>query len=282
METDLAKLIPKKFVQRKDVKAQQTSDGAYHPVNESWSMSDFRQHLSGEKTFGHYLSDTSSEVKLFAFDVDLEKSGTWVERGNLLALPDGALVGPDSDAWLDATTVIHESNPRQDWLDRRNPGRNWYKLGLRTLGEMISSAIHKELEIPVLCAYSGNKGIHVYGFTGVVGAHEARTGALMALEYAANSFSVDGEFVPTKGNNFYKYNSDNKELGLNNMSIELFPKQDSMEGKSYGNLMRLPLGKNLKNPGDPTFFVDQRLPHTQLAPHPDPVALLNGKSPWED
>lgn len=288
---ELHDLLAKKFVQRKDVKAVQTAEG-YYPErrivngvqeNVKWTRTDFLDHVNGTRTFGHYLSDRDSLVKLFVFDIDLEKKGTWVERPDLSTAPDDAFTGPHSDAWLAHSEVVHESTPRVDWLNRRHPGRQWYKGQLRTMAEMLSSSIHKELGLQVACAYSGNKGLHVYGFLPEpTHASKARSGALLALEAASDTFSSEGEFVPFKGTNFYRYNNDDPVTGFMNLSIEIFPKQDSMDGKDLGNLVRLPLGTNLKNPKDPTFFLDQRAPHDSLVPHPDPVALLLGKSPWED
>lgn len=149
------------------------------------------------------------------------------------------------------------------------------------MAEMLSGAVSKELDIPVAVAYSGNKGLHVYGFTGEMSGSQARAGALLAMEAAGQSFSSTGEFVPSNGKNFYQYNSDDPIDGFKNLKIELFPKQDSMDGKDLGNLVRLPLGVNKKNPKDPCFFVDQRLPHTELVPHPDPVSLLLSGDPWK-
>lgn len=283
MENDLAKLIVKKFVQRRDKKAIQVADGGYRPKNEAWKMGDFNEHLAGVSTFGHYLCDQDSKVKLFAFDIDLAQTGTWVEWPDLSALPDDALRGADAEAWFAATTIVHESAPRTDWLDRRHPGREWYKLQLRSMAEVLSSAVRHELDIPVACAYSGNKGLHVYGFTGEMDAASARAGALLAMETAANMWSERSEFKKVKAHYIYENTSrTDPESNWENLTIEVYPKQDEINPDGFGNLMRLPLGRNLKNPKDPTFFLDQRAPHTMLVPHPDPVALLNGKSPWKD
>lgn len=284
METDLAKLLAKKFVQRRDVKSVQTANGKYHPIHEKWKMSDFNEHLAGVSTFGHYLCDQDSKVKLFAFDIDLAKTGTWVEWPDLSTLPDDALRGPDAEDWFAATTIVHQSTPRTDWLDRRHPGREWYKLQLRSMAEVLSSAVRRELDIPVATAYSGNKGLHVYGFTGEMDASTARAGALLAMETAANTWSERSEFVKERAHYFYRNEHRTEpESDWRNLTIEVYPKQDEISSpEGLGNLMRLPLGKNMKNPKDPTFFLDQRAPHNMLVPHPDPAALLNGKSPWKD
>jgi hypothetical protein len=60
----------------------------------------------------------------------------------------------------------------------------------------------------------------------------------------------------------------------------VFPKQDSLAGKDLGNLMRLPLGRNLKNPKDPTFFIDMTTPMGVMSPI-DPVYALTTETPWK-
>lgn len=282
-DDQLAELLAKKFIQRKDVKAIQGSDGAYRPIRSKWTMGDLRDHISKEKTFGHYTCDADSKVKLFTFDIDLEKTGTWVKHPDWSDMPEDLGDMPDAQQlWFMENIESFDSTPRSDWRDRRHPGRDWYKHQLRMMAEMLSSAIHTELDIPVACAYSGNKGIHVYGFTGVVDASDAREAALMAMEYAGDSVRSSGEFVADKGSNFFKYNDDDPITGFSNLSIELFPKQSTMGGKDLGNLVRLPLGRNLKAPKDPTFFLDQTSPLTQLTPHANPVELLNSGNPWKD
>lgn len=61
--------------------------------------------------------------------------------------------------------------------------------------------------------------------------------------------------------------------------METFPKQSSMEGKKYGNLMRLPLGVNRKNPSDPCFFVDRTKAYSRLDPV-DPLIALDKEKAW--
>jgi hypothetical protein len=279
---ELHDLIAKKFVMRKDVKAIQRADGTYNPDRSKWTRQDFRDHVAGNKTFGHYICDENSQVKLFVFDIDLrtglDKNGnvsgecTWVEFPDLS--DPMAFNYPGADEAFAKATIAHPSTPRRDWHDRKHPGRSWYKLQLRTMAETLTQAIKKELDIPTLTAYSGNKGLHVYGFTGEMSAEDARAGALIALEAAGEAILEAGEFVATKGNHFYQYSSDDPVYGYKNLEIEVFPKQTTMDGKDLGNLVRLPLGRNLKNPKDPCFFLDQRAPLNSIVPHPDPVGLL--------
>ena len=275
----MALLLAKKFVQRKDVKAYQVEDGGYRPDRTPWKVRDLRDHVEGKKTYGHYLCDQESLVKLFVFDIDFEKTGTWIERPDLSDVP----LDADLEAVLAANTKVHQATPRADWLDRRHPGRAWYKLQLRTMVEMLSQVVHRELGMACASAYSGNKGAHVYGFFDQpVPASEARAAALVALEIAGSTFNPAYEFAPTRGSNFYKYTDPSPETGFENLSIELFPKQSSMDDKDLGNLCRLPGGVNKKNPKDQAFFIDQREAHTVIKPHPDPIKLLTEGNPWSD
>jgi hypothetical protein len=250
------------FIQRRDVKAIQrrlqdgtviytphgdrSSDGgysSYHP----WDRASLDSHIAGSSTFGHYLLDASDQVKLFAFDIDLEKIG-WL---------------PIDEEWSD----FQPSTPREDWRVRQYVHqRSFIKYQFRTLAHLLMTAIEKELDIQTAAAYSGGKGIHVYGFTGSVPAEDARDGAMIVLDSL-------GRFKPTRGVNFFQDENDDPANGFKNLSIELFPKQNSLEGKDLGNLMRLPLGKNLRNPKDPTFFIDMTAPMAVLQPV-EPVHAL--------
>lgn len=292
METDLAKLISMKFLQRPDAKAQQEPGGAWHPVREfnpetrkydgpniPWKLRDLRDHLEGTKTFGNYMVDQDGNVKLFVLDIDLEKTGTWCEWPDLSLDKYNTEDRAANDAAFEADTIVHESSPREDWMDRRHPGRKWYKIQLREVAELLTRAITKELGIQTVTAYTGSKGLHVYGFTGTCSAAQARAGALLSLEAAANLWPGENDIIPVRGKNFYKFTDQDPKSYFNNVSIEVFPKQDSLSQGGYGNLVRLPMGVNLKNPRDKCFFIDTsilRVDGASIVPHPDPVSLLNG------
>jgi len=285
----LAQLLAKKFVQQKLVKAIQTSDGGYRPIRTNypngdfvkWVMRDFRDHINGTHTYGHYTSDAEGLTKLITFDLDLRKEGTYC------TLPDKDffLLPParQTNAEFDKRLQIIQSHPRDDWHDRKHPARGWYKQQLRSLCEWISSTAHKDLGFQVACAYSGNKGCHVYCFfpepvpTGI-----ARESAFLILEATAERImSGTYRFASIKGNSFYRFTDPDPYTGFENIDIEVYPKQDEALGDKLGNLVRLPLGVNLKNPKDPCFILDQRVPYSALQPHPNPVEVLSGRSPWE-
>lgn len=283
MSRDLAKLFASRFITRSDVKAVQLDraggglgPGDWFPdtrVNRErrpnsphlpvgFNMDHLLAHVSGTRTYGHYLLGQDSTCKVFAFDIDLKKqtkdwSGTWVD------------VQQDADA-------IHSGiSPLDLWLDRSKaaaPARKWYKYQMKMLAHRLASEI-VALGADCAVAYSGHKGVHVYGFTDRMPASEVREGAVLVLD------RLD-EFKAVRGKNFWEHKNDDPIHGFQNFSIEVFPKQVSLEKNGLGNLMRLPLGVNHKAPKDPTFFLDMTAPLGQFTPHSDPVTLLKKGNPF--
>lgn len=275
MTREVEDLFASKFIARTDAKAIQWPGGSWSPHCEfnpetrkndgpriGWRREDLEAHISGERTFGHYLLNSKSECKLFAFDCDWEKTGF---------LPTLPLTTEDEVEWRES---FIETNPREMWLQRGFAGRDFMKLQMKQLAHMLLRAISDPngLGIPCAAAYSGGKGFHVYGFTGLIEAKEARNGAHIVLDDI-------GGFEPLRGENFFKHKDEDPVNGFRNFSIELFPKQDTLDGKDLGNLMRLPLGKNLKAPKEPTFFIDMTAPLAELRPM-DPVTALQMENPW--
>ena len=252
----LARMYAKLFIARQDCKAiqHQGPSGAimYSPVRRDsrdpnsllpWSMQDLIQHISGESTFGHYLLNAESESKIIAFDVDLTSKPFDLIGGKV---------------------------PRDEWHDRRSEHRTTMKTVLKSTAHMIVEAI-KELDIPWAVAYSGNKGLHVYGFTGKLPASDIRTAGniIMENELVANHFQ-------RSGNSGFLFDSTKDEYAM--VTIEMFPKQDKIDGSGFGNLMRLPLGIHRKSPKEPTMFLDMDLSRTpigQFTPIDPFVALDN-------
>lgn len=271
MSKELSDLIAKRFIARRDVKAIQYADGAWSPHTNGrirgqgdrlpWTRADILAHLAGEQTFGHYLLGEDSSCKLFAFDIDLDENR-----------PEGHPRGAFTGQWVDNEGNLHDFDAREDWKDRRHPGRTWSKYQLKMLGTSLMARITDELGLHCAAAYSGNKGIHVYGFMPQpMPAADAREGAMIVLETL-------GGWEPSRGDNFYRAVDPDPVHSYPNLTIEVFPKQDSLEGKSLGNLMRLPLGRNLKSK-DPTFFIDMTTPMAVMAPV-DPIRALT-TSPWK-
>lgn len=271
MSDELARLISKKFIARPDVKAIQHPSGAWSPHVKDprdskseripWRKSDLLDHLASRRTFGHYLLSPMSEVKLFAFDIDLEET----KLNDDPALEKRYFFGTEA-------IPVTEFNPRVDWLNRAHPARTYMKLKLKTVAHMLMKAIFEQLQIQTAAAYSGGKGVHVYGLLpNPMSAGDAREGGQIVLDTL-------GCFEASRGSNFFKHKDKDPLTGFDCLSIELFPKQDSIKDKDLGNLMRLPLGRNLKSK-DPTFFIDMTAPLASMIPV-DPIWALTTTDPW--
>ena len=269
----LAQLILDRHVQRRDVYAVQSSTGAYRPVEEDLTVEVIQAHLDGHRTIGHYTSDQGGLTRVLAFDVDLEEEGTWTRYPLPEQFPD--LHGAELDRWMASHSQQIAYRPREAWLDRTHPSRGFVKYMLRTVGEGLAYGIRTELGLHTAIAYSGHKGIHVYGYTEPVDVAEARAGCELALDAAGPI--LGGQFELSRGKNFFKLYSG--PAWADSFAVETFPKQSSMDGKKFGNLMRLPLGRNLKNPGDPCFFVDRTAAYSHLGPM-DPQKALDKEKAW--
>lgn len=283
MTTELAGLIAKKFIARRDVKAQQNSRGFYMPVIDHeerrlpWKLADIEDHIAGRQTFGHYLVGQDNNCKIFAFDIDLNKNVVDPKTNEIL-WTGGSPESPHYGDRASYSGKILRFDPRRAWLDRAHPARAWMKYQFKMVAHVLCSSIEKELDIPCAVTYSGAKGIHVYGFTGLVPAADAREGAQIVLDSLAER-PLGMAVEAFKGKHFFKFKNDDPVEGYPNLSIEVFPKQDTLDGKDLGNLMRLPLGRNLKST-DPTFFVDMTSPLTDLSPV-DPMHALTARSAFE-
>lgn len=274
----LARLFATQFIARPEVKALQYLDGdnepKYTPTRDRnsgahlpFTMDDLVDHLMGNKTYGHYLMGLDDKVKLFAFDIDLKKSG-WlpmtapVERG---------------DPWGD---FQYFEDLRGEWHTRSQIARPFMKAQFQRAATELALAIQKDLGLRTAVAYSGNKGVHVYGFLDKrMDTIDAREGALIVLD------SVGGWAPRTQSKIFYDHTDTDHVTGYPNLSIEVYPKQESIASKEFGNLLRLPLGRNLKHAADPTFFIDISCVNGKIFSPMDSVIALQCKNPfkwWEE
>ncbi len=241
MAQELATLVGGRFIERRDVMAVQFPTGHYQPERRPFKVGDLRAHVAGERSLGHYLISPEGNCRLFAFDIDLRKAGTWTnDEGE-----------------------VHCIDPRVAWLIPDHPSKTQLTVELRCMAEALALRVKGLLEVSVAVAYSGSKGLHVYAWTGPLPAREAKAAALAVL----NSF---GQFEATRGNNFFQHRT-----GYPNLEIEVFPKQDNLDGKDLGNLMRLPLGVNRKS-GHPAYFVDLTAGMDTLRPADPETILVNG------
>ena len=285
-ERELVRLLGTRFIERKDVKALQSPDGGWRPVkcNEClqlerssgdsvycphmpYTMQDFRNHLSGATTLGHYLVDpTTQHTKLFAFDIDLMKPKV-TPQGEVVFQP--YYGGNEDEAWppSDATPF----NPREAWLTPGHPAMEEMTMSLKAVAEGLARKIDSVLGIPVAILDSGGKGLHVYGFTGSVPAS--------AAQELANSILEAGPWERSKGNAFWRHYAADKHGTYQYLEIEVFPKQTELEPGGYGNLMKLPLGVNRKT-GRKSTFISTRGGLDTLT-EMDATRALEGDMPWE-
>lgn len=260
-EESVEALIGKRFIARQDVKAVQHADGSYAPDRTKFTMSDLRDHVAGRKTFGHYMLNQENVCKYFCFDLDLDKEGKWQRP----PVPMTDESGPSGD-WADI-------RPREAWVERDPVVYADLLVQLRTMAEGLALRVKRLLnDLPVAIAYSGGKGMHVYGFTGPEQAAAVRRAAHVVLE----DKSGRNTFSKFKGENFWKH--DVPDGFHSNITIEVFPKQNTLEGKDLGNLMRLPLGVHRRT-NENYFFIDPNSPYDQLVPA-DPFETLTNGSVW--
>jgi hypothetical protein len=120
-------------------------------------------------------------------------------------------------------------------LNGDHPGWLEFAHDLSSIAAGFASKINRILGLPTAVAWSGGKGLHVYGFTGTKKASVVRTLAAGLMD--------DAGWLPTRGDNFFKHPQHaNDPLAYPHVTIEVFPKQDTVGSDGFGNLMALPLG----------------------------------------
>lgn len=131
-------------------------------------------------------------------------------------------------------------------------------------------------DLHVAISLSGGKGMHVYALSEEpISAAEARRSALLVMK-SVNDHNGKAGYEPVRGENFWKSTGEGEKPVV---EIEIFPKQDSLEGKDLGNLMRLPLGVNRKT-DQSSYFLDLRCGYNEIRMM-DPTDALEGELPWE-
>jgi hypothetical protein len=267
----LAEALLEHFVQRHDVKAIQKSD-LYMPVTTTgkvgapfvpWSLDDVTAHLTGQRSYGHYLVDKDGKSRVLAFDIDISKPNPQFPREFLW-------VGIEPDG-LYSNMEPRPLNPREAWFHPQAPEtlRRFLRAQLMEAANLLSVIIVELLELPVAVSYSGNKGVHVYALTGPMSADELREMGKGVMDYTE-------QFEPLRGKNFYKAVSDDPYVGLGCIDVEVFPKQGKV-GDGLGNLMRLPLGTHMKS-GQPSYFLSLSGEVDEFK-ELDPMTALEG-DPW--
>lgn len=238
-ETAIAIGLGKRFIARKDVMAIQGPKGEYRPSvcpcslpkeckehpAAPFTVGTITEHLQGRKSYGHYLiSPEDNCTKLVAFDLDVVKEPV-VIGSHECASPREAIMDPYHADHDEITKQLH---CLADGLAYR----------LREVGGK------GQTPVTVAMAFSGSKGVHVYGwFADRTHAKRARYLAELTLKSYKNCF------VEKKGHMSYRHQWDFPAV-----EVEVFPKQDKVSEDSYGNLMRLPLGRNRKS-GARSYFI---------------------------
>jgi hypothetical protein len=275
-------LIASRFISRADVRAVQSvgkegkivwrPDGRYErqpdgsPLRVETYGFDYpaiERHLLGQAVYGTYMLDANSTTKLFCLDIDFDKEGL---------LPAFGATGG-----FDDISGFAEAPLREVWLDRRHPARAWMKFKLKTLAHTLVRSVFDTLgDVGVWAAadFSGAKGAHVYGL------FPTRVSGQDALEAAQLVMSQTGRWTPRRGDNFWRDVEEDPLTGFGNFTIEVFPKQTAISAGDFGNLISLPLGKNLKAPENQKFFLDLRSPMAELSPRSFIESMT--KRPWEN
>lgn len=273
----LANLFAKTFISRPDVKAFQRPNGDWYPVRERITREDLHRHITGQSSMGHYLVSTAGTVKFFAFDIDLEEAKP--DRNIWYPMPNGV----EEFMWRFPSEV--RGNPRGIW--ELGPEKmisyehSFLVYQMRWLAHILATEAEQMLGYRTLVTYSGHKGVHVYVIL------DEPTEASVAREMAVMVLEQTDRFELLRGKNFYKHRAmhGDPEMDRPQLSVELFPKQDSVEGKEkqLGNLMRLPLGRNLKvQDGVEHYvpqFLDVRWRMTEFKER-DPIEALTVKNQW--
>ncbi|MEJ5347611.1 MAG: CRISPR-associated primase-polymerase type A1 [Desulfosoma sp.] len=186
------------FQGREDCFARQWVDRnqgtqGYVPVRRALEMADVMDHLQGRKTYGIYLLQQDSRVRLGVLDADLRL----------------------------------ELRNREGMAQKRDLVRREQRYLLTRLMETA-----KSWHLPCLVEFSGGKGFHFWFFL-----EEPLPAALVraVLQRLAARLQPD----------------------VSCFQLEVFPKQDRLEGKGLGNLVKLPLGIH-RLTGRPSYFLNTR------------------------
>lgn len=257
----LVKGLGELFIQRKDVKSFQNDKGEWHPakcsecktaktvcLHNPMTLRDFQEHLEGSATMGHYLINPETQTcKFFAFDLDVRKVSdeykpTW----------EGVPITP------------------RDLLHTDHPYAKALKEDLLRLAEGLARRASRVLNIQTAIVDSGGKGLHVYCFTGEIPGEAAQKLGHRLLE----SFRC---FTPTRGQNFWRHS--NPDI-FQDIEIEVFPKQATVNEGSMGNLMKLPLGEHRVTGRVSTFLTTNSNPSEWTTLLPEEV-LIERNQPWE-
>lgn len=275
-QTELARLLGRTLIERRDVYALQQPDGSYRPKVEQGTkaeqklyvpikLQDIMDHLDESVTIGHYLVSADNLCRVFCYDIDLRKAPT----------QEAVDQGRDTHVVVRFDGQDQVIDPRAIWAAEDSPMKQELALQLRMMAGLLADRVKELTGSKVLVTYSGSKGMHVYG---VLDEHTPATDARDIARMVLHSWP--GQFVAHRGDNFFRtrmMEGDNHPWrAYDPLEIEVFPKQDAVHGSDgIGNLLRLPLGLNRKS-GKRGFFIDMTLGEGRLGKDDPMTALTQG------
>ncbi len=231
-----AKLLGDLFIHRRDAKAVYTLDAKgdhWSMVNKPYTLKDFVAHFETDASLGSYLLDQDSTVKFFAYDIDLMSAGTYLmirDIEEILAL--------ESDGYWD-DGIDHETdlelrvgNLEAALHDSSAEAHRWTRIVLLTVLRELSRRVEGELGLKSLSVITGGGAHLLVPLPEPQPAAEVRAAAIDVIDRSIG-FSRKGS-----GDIFWKYG----EFLHHPLEVEVFPKQDSLDGKKFGNMIRLPFG----------------------------------------
>ena len=265
-EKALGTLLRDRFFQRRDVIATHTG-GHWHPVERELKGSDLLRHLNGDVALGTYLLDRDNNCRFYTLDLDLEKPDpkNGISYYSYIGDVDALAAMMSRPAGEPVKMLEAECNPREVWNDLNSPLRPWLAMTMRMLAEGLARRIRRTQSLPVAVVASGGKGMHVHVYCGERPANIAR--AMANAVFSAWLDEESGEELFQRKSSFqWKHTLE----CYAHISIEVFPKQDTISDDGFGNLVRLPLGYHPVTKR-PSYFVDLssdpvRLPAAELDP----------------
>jgi hypothetical protein len=225
MVREAASLMGELFINRRDVKAVYRPDhkGKWHwtAVDAPFTMGDFAQHLTGEQCLGTYLLNTDDTVKFMAFDLDIVNVGQFFKIYDIDKIQWLADAGYQFDMDLDKGPLEAALHCPQLYAYR------WIRIVLLECVRSITRKV-RELDLFPLTVITGG-GAHVLV--------PLPPGSLASdARLVGNGIVSELPTASRLNKMFWKYG------GFGELLIEVFPKQDTLVGKDYGNLIRLPYG----------------------------------------
>jgi len=236
MLREAAKLMGALFIGRREAKAI-FLNGQWIAKREKFTLSDFRNHLFGDKCLGAYLLNADSMVRCIAFDVDLKPDSDYFIIHDL---PAGDTSGADGELDLD---IRHHGDLEAALHDPSNEAHRWACSLVHSTVRFIAKEVGDVLGLASTTIITGG-GAHVFvPFGELIPAAEARAMAHSVMD----------------GITIFKRTSESFYSNGTGMDIEVFPKQDMLtDPESLGNLIRLPFGKHER--GMRTYALHPQLP----------------------